>query len=77
MDYRDDGCDIHHACLSCPLPACRYDRPADGSRVAAAWSRAQIRERFYAGRQTGVSLAAEMGVSRRTVYRALAERSAQ
>src|SRR5207247_5789653 len=25
--YRDDGCEIHPQCLTCPLPRCRYDEP--------------------------------------------------
>ncbi len=25
--YRDDGCDVHPHCLTCPLPRCRYDEP--------------------------------------------------
>src|SRR3989304_5202288 len=27
IQYRDDGCDIHSQCLTCPLPRCRYDEP--------------------------------------------------
>lgn len=27
LDYRDDGCDLHPACLSCPFSRCRYDEP--------------------------------------------------
>ena len=30
--YRDDGCDLFTACLSCPLPQCRYD-VAGGARA--------------------------------------------
>src|SRR2546426_10940407 len=25
--YRDDGCELHPQCLTCPLPRCRYDEP--------------------------------------------------
>ncbi len=74
--YRDDGCDIHPACLTCPLPRCRYDEPYDPhagerrERNAAIW-------RAY--REDGLSVAGlveRFGVSRRTVHRVLqAERA--
>ena len=28
----DRGCDLWAKCLTCPLPMCRYDYPADGGR---------------------------------------------
>lgn len=31
--YRDTGCEVHHACLSCPLPVCKYE---EGQRWKAA-----------------------------------------
>lgn len=74
--YRDDGCDIHPACLTCPLPRCRYDEPYDPhgeerrERNAAIW-------RAY--REDGLNVAGlvdRFGVSRRTVHRVLqAERA--
>ncbi|MGH2586759.1 MAG: helix-turn-helix domain-containing protein [Dehalococcoidia bacterium] len=64
--YRDDGCDIHPHCLTCPLPACRYEMPPGRARaLAQAAALAQLLE---IGR-TMDEAAAELGVSRRTVYR--------
>jgi CRP-like cAMP-binding protein len=36
LDRRDDGCEEHGSCLTCPLAACRYDLPQGtyGLRVA-------------------------------------------
>lgn len=31
--YRDDGCDIHPHCLTCPLPVCRYDVPGGWGKL--------------------------------------------
>ncbi len=36
--FSDDGCDVAPHCLSCPLPACRFDMPADKAReMIANW----------------------------------------
>ncbi len=65
--YRDDGCDIHPSCLSCPLPVCRYDLPGGKRAVANLYRNEQIARlrRDY----TVPVVAALMGVSRRTVVR--------
>jgi hypothetical protein len=26
-NHTDTGCELHPACLSCPLPRCKYDDP--------------------------------------------------
>ncbi|MGD9893300.1 MAG: helix-turn-helix domain-containing protein [Dehalococcoidia bacterium] len=64
--YQDDGCDLHDHCLTCPLPACRYEMPPGRARAlaqaAALWRLLE----------TGLTMdqaAVELGVSRRTVYR--------
>ena len=64
--YHDDGCDLHNSCLTCPLPACRYEMPPGRAR---ALSQAAALGRLL---QSGITMdeaAAELGVSRRTVYR--------
>lgn len=64
--YRDEGCDLHPSCLSCPLPACRYDLPP---KQAQAWARAlRLRPLLEQG-LTVEQAAAALGVSRRTVFR--------
>ncbi len=65
--YRDDGCDLHPSCLSCPLPVCRYDIPGGKRAVLNIYRN----ERIAALRRdyTVPVVAALMGVSRRTVVR--------
>ncbi len=65
-NYQDDGCDIHPQCLSCPLPACRYEMPPGRARALA--QAAALGQLLALGR-TMDEAAAELGVSRRTVYR--------
>jgi hypothetical protein len=69
--YTDTGCDLHESCLTCPLVRCRYDEPGGARRVFS-----EDRDRAIAGMQRqGVpvdALAHRFGVSRRTVFRALA-----
>lgn len=64
--YQDDGCDLHEQCLSCPLPACRYELPPGRARVL---SQAATLERLLEGGESMEVAAARLGVSRRTVYR--------
>ena len=69
--YRDDGCDLFVACLSCPLPQCRYD-VAGGAR--AMLNRVRDDEIRYQRRELAVPLdeiARRFRISRRTVFRAL------
>lgn len=57
--YRDDGCHVAPACLTCPLPACIFDRtlsPAQHARRGRnrriralsrkGWSSARLADRF-------------------------------
>ena len=68
-DYRDTGCELHPACLSCPLPFCQYDRLPDVAR--ADERRLEARELRAHGLRYP-EIAAMMGVTERTVFRALA-----
>jgi|FLYL01.1.fsa_nt_gi hypothetical protein len=68
--YRDDGCDIHPQCLTCPLPRCRYDDPGGLRGLLNSMRDEQI----VAQRRQGTpisELAQRFGVSRRTVFRVL------
>jgi hypothetical protein len=70
IQYRDDGCDIHPRCLTCPLPRCRYDEPG-GARAMVNAFRDQ---RIAALRREGApvdEIAERYGLSRRTVFRIL------
>ncbi len=69
--YRDDGCDVHPHCLTCPLPRCRYDEPGGLRSVLIAGRDQDV----VMLRLQGVSvdrLASRFRLSRRTVFRILA-----
>ncbi len=68
--YRDDGCDIHPQCLTCPLPRCRYDEPGGLRGMLNAYRDQQI----VALRGDGApvdQIAERYSLSRRTVFRIL------
>ena len=68
--YRDDGCDIHPQCLSCPLPRCRYDEPGGVRAMLNGYRDRQI----LALRADGAAvdqIAERYSLSRRTVFRIL------
>ncbi len=64
--FKDEGCDLHPACLACPLPVCRYEMPAGRAR---AFGLAVVLRQLLLEGFTMESAAAKMGVSRRTAYR--------
>ena len=69
--YVDTGCEVHSSCLTCPLVRCRYDEPGGARRLI---SRGRDRS-IVALRRRGMGfeeIASRFGVSRRTVFRALA-----
>lgn len=70
IDYRDDGCDIHPRCLTCPLPRCRYDEPGGVRAMLNAYRDEQV----VALRRDGAridQIAERYSLSRRTVFRIL------
>ena len=72
--YRDDGCDIHPHCLTCPLPRCRYYEPGGLRALLNARRDRQIVEMRLKGVPVD-DLAGRFGVSRRTVFRVLESRA--
>lgn len=70
-NYRDTGCDLYPACLSCPLPRCRYDRRSGVRGLRNEFRDARIRRLRRQGKSVA-RIMAEVNVSRRTVYRVLA-----
>ena len=69
--YRDDGCEVSHSCLMCPLPQCKYDDP----RWFLAEQRRgrdklvmEVRERESL---SVAELASRFALSQRTVFRIL------
>ena len=68
---RDEGCELTGSCLDCPPPRCVYDQPRGRQRWLQKARDRQIVRLFTAGGKGMKELAAEFGVSVRTVQRAL------
>ena len=67
--YKDTGCHLHPSCLNCPRPRCIYDTVPDDAEDPLRWTTQQeIARRLAAGEPT-VHIAAQVGVSTRTVDR--------
>ena len=69
--YRDDGCEVHSHCLSCPLPRCRYDEPGGLRSLLNSYRDQEV----LALRHDGLpveEIARRFRLSRRTVFRILA-----
>ena len=64
--YRDDGCDLQPACLSCSLPRCRMDLPPG---VARAILQARQLHELLAEGLTMDQAAVALRLSRRQTYR--------
>ena len=65
-----DGCDVHPACLSCPLPRCRYDDPAGYQK----WQWEELDKPVGEMKQRGLSvkeIALQLGKSDRAIYQTL------
>jgi len=74
--YADTGCEVHPSCLTCPLVRCRYDEPGGTRRLVSRGRDRSIVALRRAGE--GVEeIAGRFGVSRRTVFRALARERGQ
>lgn len=70
-DWKDTGCDFHPACLTCPFVVCRYE--AGFYRHLREIRDAEIEARILSGKSVD-TVAREMGISRRTVFRVLEAR---
>lgn len=69
--YRDTGCDLHPACLTCPLPRCRYDEPIWRGQDERGERDSEIVRMRTKQALSIQQLAVEFGVSTRTVHRIL------
>lgn len=66
--YHDVGCDLHSACLTCPLPVCKEEFVHGAASVRAHMRGLQISLLRSEGR-TVEWIAQVMGLSVRTVFR--------
>lgn len=69
--YVDTGCSIHPSCLTCPLERCVHDLK-NGVRTLRINGRESQAIELRALNKTPSAIAAELGVSRRSVFRLLA-----
>ena len=68
--YHDDGCDLHPACLTCPLARCRYD----DNRTLKAILNEPRDQQIVDLKEGGVAvteISARFGISKRTIFRIL------
>jgi hypothetical protein len=68
--YEDAGCEVWHACLSCPLPRCIYEEPRRGSAALKGLRDASI-VRLSGEGWSRNALAARYKLSPRQVFRIL------
>ena len=68
--YRDEGCEFLGSCLNCPLPQCLYDEPRGKQKWLKELRNREI-ERLYLEGWKIRELAVMLGLSRRTIQRAL------
>lgn len=69
--FADTGCEVHPACLSCPLVACRFDTPGGMGRVFLDARDEEMRRRRRGG-ATIAELQQRYKMSNRNVFRVLA-----
>lgn len=75
----DKGCNLHSSCLTCPFERCRYDTlplvelaqpgPAGVAQKAMVVS-TEVKKLYLQGLRP-MAIADHLGISRRSVYRAL------
>jgi hypothetical protein len=73
MRYQDDGCELSPSCIRCPLAVCRYDQPGGARRLVRNLRQHDLRRLADDGVPVD-TLAAQFGMTRRSVYRVLARR---
>jgi len=73
VGYEDTGCELSSTCLRCPLERCRYDQQGGVRRLRQS-GRDETLRRFYKEGVHVDTLAATYGLTRRSVFRILAEK---
>ena len=69
--YRDTGCDLHSACLTCPLPVCKEEL-SHGSRAINARMRGLQIGLLVSEGHSVRWIAQDMGVTTRSIYKSMA-----
>ena len=69
--YQDEGCEFADSCLNCPFEKCIYDEPRGRQRYIKRLQAKEIARLFTTGGKGIKELALMLGLSQRTVQRAL------
>ncbi len=69
--YQDEGCEFADSCLNCPFEKCIYDEPRGRQRYIKRLQAKEIARLFITGGKGIKELALMLGLSQRTVQRAL------
>ncbi len=78
MPYHDTGCAVHPACLTCPLPQCRYDSaPGWVTKGRRSNRHAEIAAFQQEHALPITEVAKRFGINPRTVHRIVATAKAQ
>ncbi len=67
-EYRDTGCDLHPACLTCPFERCRYDASRSARGNMNAGRDGEIVRLFLAGTPPA-EIGRHFELTERTVFR--------
>lgn len=70
INYKDKGCEEHPACLSCPLPMCKYEYSAENITEMRARRDIAIQQDFNAG-MTQAAISRKYKLSDNAVRRAV------
>jgi hypothetical protein len=70
INWKDRGCELFSACLSCPLPRCIEDEPRGKQRLRMLARASQMAQLRRQGKSTA-EVAELFHVSKRTVQRVL------
>jgi transposase-like protein len=73
INWKDSGCELFPACLTCPLPYCIEDKPRGKQKLLMLTRAGQMAELKRGGKSTR-EIARRFKVSQRTVQRTLAAR---
>lgn len=72
VNYKDTGCAVAPACLECPLPVCKFDDPTAAVTKRVRAHHEAIVRLYESTDWSKGELARFFGVSKRTIFRVLA-----
>ena len=67
--YSDEGCEVSHSCLRCPLPQCKYDDPGWFRKLKQGKKDDEVVAAMWGDGLSVPQVAARFALSQRTVFR--------